>query len=314
MHRSIFAAGFAALALTASAQTAAPQPAQDPSPKIVAVVNGETITAGKLDQLYNRMNTQMRAEYDKNGGKSAFLDNYVRKRLVIQEAVKSGFDKRPEVQTDLEAARESALFDRYVRDVVASNVVSDAEVKKYYDDHPSEFARPATAKVRHIVIIPNGAGPKPKTQSDAMAQISQVLADLHTQMQSVSAADPQAAMQVHLNYFAAAARKYSEDGSAESGGDLGWIQQGQLDPKFEEAAFSLPIGVMSGIIETRFGYHLIFVEGRNPAGTAPFDDVKNDLRAKLVAARAADVMQSVSKLTSDLQKQSKIAVYPENIR
>lgn len=313
MHRSIFAVGLAALALAASAQTAAPQQQapQDPSQKIVAVINGETITAAKLDQLYSRMSAQMRAEYDKNGGKPAFLDNYLRKRLLIQEAVKSGFDKRPDVQTDLEAARESALFDRYVRDVVAGNIVGDAEVRKYYDDHPSEFARPAMTKVRHIVIIPNGAGPNPKTQSDAMQQIAHVLGELQGQM---AGTDPLTALQVRLNYFAAAARKYSEDGSAPSGGDLGWVQQGQLDPKFEEAALKLPAGVMSGIIETRFGYHLIFVEARKSAGTASFDEVKNDIRANLLAQRAPEIMGTVSKLTSDLQKSSKIAVYPENIR
>jgi peptidyl-prolyl cis-trans isomerase C len=313
MHRSIFSIGLAAIALAASAQTAAPQ-AQDPSQKIVATINGETITAAKLDQLYGRMSAQMRAEYDKNGGKPAFLDNYIRKRLLIQEAVKAGFDKRADVQVDLEAARESALFDRYIRDVVAANVVSDAEVKKYYEDHPSEFARPETAKVRHIVVIPNGAGPKPKTQGDAMDEISRILGELHGQMQVPPGTDPQAAMQVRLNYFAAAARKYSEDGSAPSGGDLGWVTPGQLDPKFEEAAMKLPVGVMSGIIETRFGYHLIFVEARKSAGTASFDEVRNDIRANLLATRAADIMQSVSKLTNDLERSSKIAMYPENIR
>src|ERR1700737_4219015 len=48
---------------------------QSDAPKVVAVVNGETITAQKLDQLYARMGAQLRQQYEKAGGKTAFLDN-----------------------------------------------------------------------------------------------------------------------------------------------------------------------------------------------------------------------------------------------
>jgi len=315
MYRTLFSIGLAALAVSAPAQTAAPQTAasQEPPQKIVAVINGETITAAKLDQLYNRTSAQMRAEYEKNGGKVAFLDNYLRKRLVVQEAIKSGFDKRADVQVDMEAAKESALFDRYVRDVIASQVVTDNAVHSYYDEHQSEFQRPETVKVRHIVIIPNGAGPHPKTATDAMDEIKKVATELHAQMQMPAGTDPAAAARVRANYFAAAARKYSEDGSAQSGGDLGWTGRGTFDPQFEEAAFGLPVGQMSGIIETRFGYHLIFVDAKKPAGVATFEEVKKQIRENLLAQRVTDVMSTVSRLTNELQSKSKVAVYPENI-
>ncbi|MGZ7031566.1 MAG: peptidylprolyl isomerase, partial [Thermoanaerobaculia bacterium] len=106
----------------------------------------------------------------------------------------------------------------------------------------------------------------------------------------------------------------SEDGSAQQGGDLGWNARGVLDPTFEEAAFNMRPGIVSGIIETRFGYHLIFVEDKKPAGQASFDEVKGDIRESLFAQRAADVMQAVARLTKELQATSKIAVYPENIK
>ena len=100
------------LVLTLIATVAvAQQPAKE-AEKIVATVNGEVITKAKLDMLYANMNSQMRAQYDRAGGKMAFLDNYVAKRLLLQEAAKSGFDQRPEVQAAAEAAKESALFDR----------------------------------------------------------------------------------------------------------------------------------------------------------------------------------------------------------
>src|SRR6185436_6055511 len=172
--------------------------------------------------------------------KIAFLDNYLRKRLLVQEAIKSGYDKHPDVQGDMEAAKESALFDRYVRDVIASQVVTANDIQKYYDEHPSEFQRSEMVKVRHIVVVPNGAGPHPKTAGDAMDEIKKIATELHAQMQTPPGTDPAAAARVRSNYFAAAARQYSEDGSAQSGGDLGWTGRGTFDPQFEEAAFGLP--------------------------------------------------------------------------
>src|SRR5712691_7570766 len=139
-----------ALALPAFAQQGAPaqppaatQTAPAPSAatatdaqKAVAVVNGETITVERLNRMYSNLNAQMRKQYDDNGGKGAFLENYIRKRLLIQEALKAGFDKRPEVSAAIESARESTLFDRYVRDVVAAPIVTESETRAYYDQHP----------------------------------------------------------------------------------------------------------------------------------------------------------------------------------
>jgi peptidyl-prolyl cis-trans isomerase C len=309
MNRLLSAVLFAALAVPVLAQA----PAAAGS-KTVAVINNETVTAAQLDQMYNRAGAQMRAEYEKNGGKAAFLDNYIRKRLLVQEALKTGFDKRADVQADMEAAREGALFDRYVRDIVAARIISDSDVKSYYDEHPSEFQQPEMVKVRHIVIIGDGAGPRPKTKESAMEVIQQISGELHTNSAVPPNVDPAAAARSRLAHFAEAARKYSEDGSAPSGGDLGWVAKGALDPTFEDAAFNMKKGIMSGIIETRFGYHLILVEDKKPAGLAPFDEVKQSIREFLFAQRAADVMQRVTKLTNELESTSKIAVYPENIK
>jgi parvulin-like peptidyl-prolyl isomerase len=300
-----------ALALPLVAQSTAAVPdAQKP----VAVVNGETITAGKLDMLYNRLGAQMREQYEKNGGKPAFLENYLRKRLVVQEALKAGFDKRADVQADMEAAKESALFDRYVRDVVSANIVTDAAAKKYYDEHPDEFTTPEQAKVRHIVITAQSNGPAAKSKEQALERIKAVASELHASNMAIHGADPATAARLRVAHFIDLAKKYSEDGVGPQGGDLGWVQKGQLDPKFEEAAFKLEKNVPSGIVETSFGYHLILVEDRKPAGVLSFDEAKPTLREFLMTQHAADVVTNVSKLTNELRAQSKVSVFPENIK
>jgi len=296
------------LALPAVAQ-------QNEGQKPVAVVNGETITAQKLDQLYERIGTQMREQYEKVGGKPAFLENYLRKRLVVQEALKSGFDKRPDVQADMEASKESTLFDRYVRDVLSSSIVTHAAAREYYDQHQDEFATPGRIHVRHIVITASQVGPQAKTKEQALDSIKRLATQLReANVNTRSVTDPKAAARLRVNQFAQIARQYSEDASAPSGGDLGWLTKGQLDPDFEAAAWALTPGMPSGIVETKFGYHLILVEEKQPAGTESFDHAKSSIREFLMTQHAAEVMETVSKLTNELRARSKVAIYPENIR
>lgn len=287
------------LTLILAAAVSAQQPA--PAPKIVAVVNGETITKTKIDALYDDLGAQVRSQYDKNGGKLAFLDNYVAKRLLVQEAIKSNFDQRPAVKAAMEAAKESVLFDHYVRDVIAAPLITEAELKKFYDEHPDEFVTPEAVKVRHIVVIFQQG----REKEQALEQIKKVMAEIR-------ATRPGSA-EVALNRFAQAAAKYSEDGTGENGGDLGWVEPGKLDPQFEEIAFKLQTGIMSGIVETPFGYHLMFVEAKRPAGKQSYEEAKNDIREFIMTQRVADVMTAVQRTTGELRRTSKIAIFRENL-
>ena len=272
--------------------------------KPVAVINGETVTAKTLDQLWDRIGAQMRSQYEKAGGKSAFLDNYVNKRLIVQEALKSGFDKRPDVQNDINAAREGAIFDDYVREVIASELVKPSDDRAYYDQHKQEFATPEKLHIRHIVVTEASNGPRAKSKDEA----KQVLEKIRTELR-----DSGMTGQALVNQFAQFARQYSEDAVSRSGGDLGWIEMGRLDPDFEAVAWSLPVGKPSGVVKTQYGYHLILVEAKQPAGTQPFEDVKSAIHEALLSQRMADIMTVLGRLTNELRANSKIAVYKENI-
>lgn len=311
---------FAATSLVAQQQPAASAavPPQDEGQKIVAVINGETITKAKLDVLYDSLGAQMRAQYDQTGGRRAFLDVYIAKRLLLQEAIKTGFDKRPDVQLDIEAAKESALFDRYIRDAVAApQYVPDSAVRKYYDDNQAQFARPEQTHVRHIVIAPSENGPRKKTPSEAKEAITAIFGELKPAAPKPGAS--RAEVRVFANRFADAARKFSEDGVAQDGGDLGWVHKDiDFDATFKAALFNIPIGQMSGIVETKFGYHLIFVEDRRPAGVEPYETAYSSIREFLLTqammTHAAEVMGQVNRMTNELRTSSKVAVYPENVR
>ena len=310
--KHLFAAIAALAALPLFAQSA-PAPA-NPAQKPVAVVNGQTITAEQLDQLYDRLGTKMRQQYEATGGKMGFLNNYIRKRLMVQEAIKHGFDQKPEVKADMQASAEATLFDRYVRDVVAQPIITDEEIKKFYDEHTADFAIPEKVKVRHIIIAPSEAGANRKTPAEAQEKIQAVATELHKENIFPAGTDPETAHRLTVMHFAEAAKKYSEDASAPSGGDLGWNPPGVFESTFDEAAFHLKKGVVSGIIRTKFGYHLILVEDKKPATTLSFEEAKPQIREYLMTQHSAEVLEALTRETNQLYTTSKIAVFPENIQ
>ena len=302
---------FPALLLLAAAPVFAQQTPSE-TQKPVATVNGEVITAAQLDQMYDKLPPEMQDQYRRTGGKAALLDNYIRKRLLLQEAVKAGFDKRPDVRADLEAARESALFESYIRDVVSEAVVSDAAMKQYYQQHLRDFAAPEMIKVRQIAIPITDKGPRQRSKEQAMEKGVEVATKVLT---TIPRADnPAARAAENAERFAQIARQYSEDGAASIGGDLGWVTRAQLSPDFADAAFALPTGVPSGIVQTSDGLHIIYVEGRRAAGTQSFDEAKPVIRNILLNEHRAEIIAAVDKLTSQLAEKGKVAIYPENIQ
>lgn len=298
-NKSIFLAVACVATMAVAQEQPTPAKAQ---PKLAAMINGEALTVEDLNSLYARLSPQMRAEYEKSGGKTQFLDTYIRKRLLVQEAIKQNFDKQPATQFELQASRESVLFDLYVRDVVSKAFVSDSELKALYESSKFEFATPEQIRARHILIVPKPTNPG--------------------NQQSVEEARQAALLEMNLVYqrirrgegsFEQMAQKYSMDGSAQGGGDLGFFPRGKMVQEFEDAAFALKPGEMSPVVSTQFGFHLIRLEERRPTGFKPFEDVKGELRERLMRKYAEQVLQSLNALTQDLRQASRIAIYPENL-
>jgi parvulin-like peptidyl-prolyl isomerase len=78
--------------------------------------------------------------------------------------------------------------------------------------------------------------------------------------------------------FAGLARRHSEDETAPNGGDTGFFHRGQMVPAFENTAFALSPGEVSGLVETPFGVHILRLEERRPARLLPLDEVREQLR------------------------------------
>ncbi len=122
--------------------------------------------------------------------------------------------------------------------------VSEAEVRKYYDEHQDDFKRGASARVTVAVLS------KAPTRGDTLASLQR-------------AERVRAELAGGADFAEVAKRESSDPGSKENGGDLGTFGRGQMVPAFEAAAFALPVGEVSQPVATPFGYHLIQVQEKN---------------------------------------------------
>jgi len=147
--------------------------------------------------------------------------------------------------------------------VEASLVVSDAQLRQAYSGSMDNFRMPERVKVRHILLMTQGKPDAEKKQALAKAQ------DLLKQLRG--GAD-----------FADLAKKNSQDpGSAQNGGDLGFIVKGQTVPEFEKVAFAAKPKDISDVVTTQYGYHILQVLEKEPARVKPFDEVKTALAEEL---------------------------------
>ncbi len=145
-------------------------------------------------------------------------------------------EMREQVKEDM---LRKLLGDRMQAEVMNTADVTPADVLKFYNNIPKDSLPYFNAEVElaEIVIYPQI---NMLEREKALDKIGKVKAELKAGED-----------------FATLARKYSDDGSAREGGDLGWTTRGSFVPEFEAAAFQLEINEVSDIIETDFGYHLI---------------------------------------------------------
>jgi len=161
--------------------------------------------------------------------------------------------------------------------------VSDDEVKKYYDDNAAKFQGNEQRRASHILIA-FGVSATPEQKQQAKAKAEEILAQIKK--------DP--------SKFEQLAVKNSQDpGSAVKGGDLGSFGRGAMVKPFEDAAFSMKVNQVSGLVESEFGYHIVKVteiSGQN----ADFNSLKPQIKGDLMFQKAKDEFTKQAEAFSDL--------------
>ncbi|MBO4632268.1 MAG: peptidylprolyl isomerase [Lentisphaeria bacterium] len=220
----------------------------------------------------------------------------IEKQLKLQN--KTLDDVKKELVKDPNTIRFSAI-QKYIEDKVRPTVkVSDADIEKYYRENQNQFKTPEMVNASHILIStmpdPNAAK-KPtaeelaKKDQAAKEKADKILAQLK------QGAD-----------FGTLAEKESACDSKKNKGNLGDFQRGQMVPEFEKAAFALSKpGELSPVVKTQFGYHIIKLNSKKAASTAPLAQVKESIRANLVNN---GIRKAVEGQIADAKKTMKVTI------
>jgi peptidyl-prolyl cis-trans isomerase D len=182
---------------------------------------------------------------------------------VSEEAVTGHYEENKERYSRPE--RVAIEYLEVSRSRIADRIpVDDAELLKLYQARQANYGTPEQRKVRHILLsLPSDA------DESAVAEARNKLLDVRRQIESGTS-------------FESMAQAHSEDtGTAENGGDLGFISRGIMDAAFEAAAFSLGAGEVSEPIRSSFGLHLIQVSEIREGRTRSFEQVKPQLKTEV---------------------------------
>lgn len=242
----------------------------DPGRRVVIRVGEEELTPADVEEIVRVLPPQSRAFYE-GPGKHLLAQYLVRMKLLAAEARKQGLAEEPEVRQALQVAAESILADAAHKALVRSIPVEEEQVLQLYEQRREEFEQ---VRLRRLLIrtprsIPTTA-PNPTRQPLPEEEARQKIQDLRQQL--LEGAD-----------FAELAQTYSDDlATAGAGGDMGYVGRQEIVPPVAKAAFSLPPGEVSEVLETPFGLELITVEDRR---SKPLEEVRPQLEAQLRRGR-----------------------------
>ena len=216
------------------------------------------------------------------------LKSFMSQAKVSEAAVKNYYGQNP---NEFEAQERAKV--EYVKfsadDLLAKVKVSKEDALSYYKGHQSEFGTPEERRAAHILIAVKGSAPQAE-QDKAKAKAEQLL------------------QQVRQNpaRFADLARKYSQDpGSAAKGGDLGYFGRGGMVKPFNDAAFALKVGEISGLVKSDFGFHIIKLLAIKPSRVIPFDEARQSIANKLRQQKADEKFAELAeKFSNTVYEQS----------
>ncbi len=276
---------------------------------IAAKVNGKAIPMAK----FNSQVDAAVAQYSNQGVvlqdsqmaqvKEKVLDNLIGQELLYQDAIGKGMTvSEDEISAQMEKIvgqfpsrdeylkalsdqgiteellkddlKMNILLGRYIEDTFKPQVsVSDDEEAAFYGQNPQYFSQPEQVRASHILIQV-----KEDADDAAKAEAKKKIEAVQKRLENGEE-------------FSDLARELSEGPSGPNGGDLGYFGRGQMVKPFEDAAFSMEKGEISGIVQTQFGYHIIKLTDKKPAGMVPFEQVKGQIGDHLFQIKLGKILQ-----------------------
>lgn len=207
------------------------------------------------------------------------VDSFIDQIEISDEQVAAHYEEnRDQYMTEEAVALEYVQLRK--SDIADQIEVTDAALESYYEQHADQFRTNEERRASHILITPEEG----ESDDDARARAEAVLERIR------SGED-----------FAAVAAEVSDDvGTAQNGGDLGWITRGMLAGPFEDALFAMEAGEIEGPVKTDFGYHIIRLDEIRAAEEQPFEEVRDELAEQYRTEQAEDLYYDRANMLADL--------------
>jgi peptidyl-prolyl cis-trans isomerase C len=292
---------------------------------IAVEINGQTVTNRELLKQYNLF-LIISGSPEENGKSTtleSYLDTYILRLLLLHEAKKMGISTgRDEVENEknisltkaglteevlsknlLKAGLTMEDADRYFENSIIIDrlgdkkfgdiKISDEDCRESYSSRNEYFNHPEKITASHILIChKESQGTKSYlTRQEAKERAEYIL------------------KLVTPENFSILAKRFSMDKTGSSGGDLGDIYRGQAMPAFEKAAFNLNTGEISDVVETAFGYHIIYVTGKQEPRAITFEEARESIKKDL---KEEHIKSELNSYSEQLQKKSNIKKYAVN--
>lgn len=158
---------------------------------------------------------------------------------------------------------------------------TEADMRQHFEANRKSYVQPERASAQHILIQPESNADADRVTAESR------LEEIRDQISSGA-------------NFAELAAAHSECPSGkQNGGSLGWFSRGMMVPEFDEAVFSMSVGDLSDVIETQFGFHLIYKTGEDEGGEASFEEseskirelMRHDQRGRCITAHVAELRE-----------------------
>jgi len=250
-----------------------------------ALTEWVAITDAELQVEFTRRNEKVKAEL------VVFSADRMRDQVSVTDADVAAFFESHKEDYRIGERRKIKYVLVDLAQLRARVVVLPGEVEKYYRDNEPQYTTAEQVRASHILLKTEG-----KDEAAVKAKAEALL------KQVKGGAD-----------FAALAKKESEDDQSKvQGGDLDYFGRGRMVKEFEEVAFSLPIGQVSEIVKSSFGFHIIKVTDKKPEAKRSLDEVRQQITEQLAFERAqtqatalADQIVKDARTPADLERVAK---------
>ncbi len=255
----------------------------------VAKGNGIVITADEFKARLDEQSPFIRQRYSTLERKKEFLDNLIRFEVLARAAEKQGLAKDPDVLLTLKKVMVQKLVQKTFQEGDAAKEISDADARKYYDEHKDEYVKARRVRLSQVFFAAP-AGAKDRAQKGAAAKKA---------LQRVQAEEKKNTLA-----FPTVARALSEDAATKaSGGDLGFKSEAELAPQygkpFSDRIFEMKDNEVA-LLESAQGFHVVKRTGYQEAIERPFEAVKAQIQNRLYREkRTKDFDAYVKKLRDE---------------